>query len=739
MRQIANNPGKVGNLAWSPDGKSIAFVSESTSTIHGKARAMTVVGRRRTFARPDRPPISRATSTAWPGSTTTRSASSPRWAARRRSIYSRASGGGAFELRFRRGAGIWKSFSSCGWPGTVWRSSGSRPRHPRVKSSPSSSGQEKDAAARLTNSNPSLAGVRFRESSEVVSYKARDGLKIEGLLITPADYERREALPPDRSGTRRAGVLLRQWLAHGLLDAGSGRGRPGATSCSTPTTAASTGRGVAFSKADQGRMAKEEFDDIVDGVDYLVARGLVDKSKVGITGGSYGGYASAWGATYYSKRFAASSVMFVGISEQISKGLHDGHPERELLLALAHATLRELADVPGSQPAVLDGERAQTPILIAHGKDDPRVSRQPEHLSSTELSRSRETFRLGSSSIRVRATAIERPPRNWTTRCGQMRWFDHYLKGTGKKLPPRRDRPLTLVAPCNKGRADHDSVSARRNSNMTRGDDRMERTMVANMAEPAPRIRRCWTHQDPHCRHRRQLPGWRCPNWSPSSSPGSSAPCWQSACIPSPIRRIRRSWLLDSSAARKRRRTFIPSDSATNAISGPSSSPCSSSPWGRCSRSMRAFHKFVDPSPIENPIWSFARARIRRCRRVIRTASGLGRIQPLAQGESRPPLQGFDGHQGPPLFPPVLFEDGAALLGFVDRGHRHRVELVAGRAPTGRGRFDPDRIAAGWSRGLSRAGRVTVSWSANRRQRRTSRGIREAVDRVTRPSTRSSS
>ena len=62
--------------------------------------------------------------------------------------------------------------------------------------------------------------------------------------------------------------------------------------------------------------------------------GLVDPKKVGITGGSYGGYASAWGATYYSERFAAA-VMFVGISDNVSKvGTTDIANEEHLVHAL---------------------------------------------------------------------------------------------------------------------------------------------------------------------------------------------------------------------------------------------------------------------------------------------------------------------------------------------------------------------------------------------------------------------
>ena len=75
---------------------------------------------------------------------------------------------------------------------------------------------------------------------------------------------------------------------------------------------------MAHSKLGQADYGGKEFDDLVDAIAHLVEMGLVDKSKVGITGGSYGGYASAWGATKLSEHFAAA-VMAVGISDQVAK------------------------------------------------------------------------------------------------------------------------------------------------------------------------------------------------------------------------------------------------------------------------------------------------------------------------------------------------------------------------------------------------------------------------------------
>ena len=169
---------------------------------------------------------------------------------------------------------------------------------------------------RLTQSNLWLKDVRLA-GQEVISFKARDGLQLEGILVRPLDYE---------PGMRYPLILA----VHGGPEAHVPNGwvtsyrRPGQMAAARgfavfyPNYRASTGRGVAFSKLDHGDPAGAEFDDLVDAVDHLVAIGLVDRDRVGITGGSYGGYASAWGATYYSERFAAA-VMFIGISNAISK------------------------------------------------------------------------------------------------------------------------------------------------------------------------------------------------------------------------------------------------------------------------------------------------------------------------------------------------------------------------------------------------------------------------------------
>jgi dipeptidyl aminopeptidase/acylaminoacyl peptidase len=198
----------------------------------------------------------------------------------------------------------------------------------------------------------------------------------------------------------------------------------------------STGRGVEFSMLGQGRYAKEEFDDLVDGIDHLVELGMVDGSKVGITGGSYGGYASAWGATYYTERFAAA-VMFVGISEQFSKFGTTDIPQ-EMYLVHSRAWPWEKRELFAESSPITYAEQARTPILIMHGDSDPRVDpRQSEILyrylvTQDDPPPARLVFYKGEGHGNRRAAS------RYDYSLRMMRWMNHYLKGPGGAPPPPR-------------------------------------------------------------------------------------------------------------------------------------------------------------------------------------------------------------------------------------------------------------------------------------------------------------
>ena len=287
------------------------------------------------------------------------------------------------------------------------------------------------APRRLTHSNSWLDGMELAPQ-EVVNFKARDGLALEGLLVRPLREEK---------GRRYPLVLY----VHGGPEAHHSQGW--LTNYGDPAQVlaargmavfhvnyrGSTGRGVAFSKLSQGDPAGKEFEDLIDAVDHLIASGLVDASKVGVTGGSYGGYATAWLSTRYTDRFAAG-VMFVGISNKISKVGTTDIPEEEFYVHALHRPWDNWQFLLERSPIFFAGQ-AKTPLLILHGKDDPRVN----------PGQSRELYRHlkvhGNTPVRLvlypgeghgnRKAAARL---DYSLRC--LQWFDHYLTGAGGEPPP---------------------------------------------------------------------------------------------------------------------------------------------------------------------------------------------------------------------------------------------------------------------------------------------------------------
>ena len=287
-----------------------------------------------------------------------------------------------------------------------------------------------EAPARLTDSNPVLAD-RPMLRQEVITYEARDGLELQAILIHPV--------------TRQRGGNPAVFLIHGGPEAHVSNGwissysRPAHVLAAEgyvvalPNYRGSTGRGVEFSKLGQNDYAEEEFNDIVDLKRHLVEEGLVDAERVGISGGSYGGYATMWSASALSEEYAAG-VAFVGISNQISKfGTTDIPVEMYLVHSRAwpwEDWMRLLERSP-----VYHADKTKTPLLIMHGDSDPRVHPQQslEMYRNVKL-RTDTPVRLvyyPDEGHGNRATAAQ-----YDYGLRFLRWMNHYLKGPGGEPPP---------------------------------------------------------------------------------------------------------------------------------------------------------------------------------------------------------------------------------------------------------------------------------------------------------------
>jgi dipeptidyl aminopeptidase/acylaminoacyl peptidase len=200
-----------------------------------------------------------------------------------------------------------------------------------------------------------------------------------------------------------------------------------------PNYRGSTGRGSEFSRLDQNDYADEEFNDLVDAKTHLVNEGMVNADRVGISGGSYGGYATMWSATALSEEYAAG-VAFVGISNQTSKfGTGDIPYEMYNVHSLAWPWEDWLGMLQRSP--IYHADKAKTPLLIMGGDKDPRVhpSQSLEMYRNIKL-RTDTPVRLVIYPGEVHGNRNTAARYDYALRF--KRWMDHYLKGPGGEPPP---------------------------------------------------------------------------------------------------------------------------------------------------------------------------------------------------------------------------------------------------------------------------------------------------------------
>lgn len=150
---------------------------------------------------------------------------------------------------------------------------------------------------RLTNHNPHTAGWTLGDVRAVRWTSSIDGRPIFGVLATPPGYNGTMPLPtvlqihggPEWYWAQGWNIgSFHDWAR--LL---AGRG----FAVLLPNPRGSEGQGAEFARAVMGDWMGADYQDIVDGAEWLVQRGIADPDRLGIGGWSYGGYASAWSLT----------------------------------------------------------------------------------------------------------------------------------------------------------------------------------------------------------------------------------------------------------------------------------------------------------------------------------------------------------------------------------------------------------------------------------------------------------
>ena len=212
--------------------------------------------------------------------------------------------------------------------------------------------------------------VEHMAHMKAIRYPSSDGLEIPAYLTLPKGIEHKN-LPlivmPHGGPWARSGWGFNsyaQFLAnrgYAVLD---------------PNFRASTGYGKSFVNAGNKEWGRKMQDDITWGVKYLVEQGIVDPEKVGIMGGSYGGYATLAGLAFTPDVFACG-VSIVGPSNLITL-LNSIPPYWESIRKVFYlrmgdpSTPEGEADLKAMSP-LFSAAKIKSPLLVVQGANDPRV------------------------------------------------------------------------------------------------------------------------------------------------------------------------------------------------------------------------------------------------------------------------------------------------------------------------------------------------------------------------------
>jgi dipeptidyl aminopeptidase/acylaminoacyl peptidase len=145
-----------------------------------------------------------------------------------------------------------------------------------------------------------------------------------------------------------------------------------------PNFRGSTGYGEKFLNAGNNQWGEKMQDDVTWGVKYLVGEGIADPKRVGILGGSYGGYAALAGVAFTPELYAAG-VSIVGPSNLMTL-LESIPPYWEAGRKMFHMRMGDPTTAEGRkqlerQSPLFSAAKIKTPLLVIQGANDPRVKK----------------------------------------------------------------------------------------------------------------------------------------------------------------------------------------------------------------------------------------------------------------------------------------------------------------------------------------------------------------------------
>ena len=279
------------------------------------------------------------------------------------------------------------------------------------------------AWVQLTDANPQVRTFALGAEEEI-SWTSTDGKTAHGVLTRPAGYRpgtRYPLMVIIHGGPAAADVLS----FHNNAQAYAGAGYV----VLRPNYRGSTNYGEAHRTAIIGNYFQKGYEDIMTGVDKLIADGIVDSTRMGVMGWSAGGHWSNWILTHTNRFKAISSG--AGTANWISM-YAQSDVQRNRQHYLGDKLPYDDFDAYWNQSPIKYIRNAKTPTMIHVVKGDPRVpSPQSEelHMALKRIGVPTELYVYPGETH-----GIPDARNQYAKAVAEMAWMDYWVRGSGRKF-----------------------------------------------------------------------------------------------------------------------------------------------------------------------------------------------------------------------------------------------------------------------------------------------------------------